>query len=375
MNQPIFEKIKEKSEELFNMISRTSESSGMLDESVKGTPTSGGATTLTSGIGSMSGSFADDKPKGPIGQYFSTLHKEFIQVKTALPSGSPTTITWWKNTVKVLQDSKLGMRIFYGLCRMMVSMYFFNNAWSDLYEYWYKYDVISFPFIKVPVLICSALMFFNVLTLYVGIFLCLFAFGDALKIIIERLLMFVLEGRFYINELMTKKMAMFAGSLMVLIQEPFFKKGLEETSKFSFFLSPLSSRSFSPFLFLSLSPSLPLSVIPLSLPLFQSILLFSSFLFSVPILFPPPFSSSLLPTSLCILTFLLLLLLLLIFPPSSLLLILSLPSPPLSPQGVPGVPCGPHRPPTHQQGAVRPPPHRQSSHRVPLHRRGHTGDL
>ncbi|KAH3731581.1 family transcriptional regulator [Pelomyxa schiedti] len=89
-----------------------------------------------------------------------------------------------------------------------------------------------FPLTAIPLIVCACMLAFAPQYWGFGVVLALLAGLDAGSIIISRLFQWLFLGNsLYINELMTKKLSMLGCIIMVLVNEPHFKKKVDITQR------------------------------------------------------------------------------------------------------------------------------------------------
>lgn len=114
-------------------------------------------------------------------------------------------VTWEKHQM----TSKL-----LALARVMICMYFFNQAYTG-FEIWWSYRQ-PFPWINCWLAPCAVMVALDYKTVPMGSLMTTIAFYDASAILLNQLKVWWVHGHLYINELMVKKMSLLGAAVLVL---------------------------------------------------------------------------------------------------------------------------------------------------------------
>ena len=113
------------------------------------------------------------------------------------------------------------------LGRVLICCYFLNHCYTLMLLY-HQYEQGSFPFFGYMLLLCTLPVIFNFKTEYAGPVLALMALVDAMSIILNQVWQsWTNSYPLYVNELMVKKLSLFACSLMILLSNKAFRQLLD----------------------------------------------------------------------------------------------------------------------------------------------------
>jgi len=117
------------------------------------------------------------------------------------------------------------------LARFLICSYFINRGITDLSWFWQGYYT-SFPWLSIPLIICSLIVIGNQRVYIFAWFLLFVAGKDAFEIMYTQIYKWWSLGQsLYINELMVKKFSLLGCVFLLLVNDPFFKQKIDTGAK------------------------------------------------------------------------------------------------------------------------------------------------